>query len=86
MSENYDSLKLKLEEDGGFPKKYMFKFIVPKGNVHQLLPHFETADISSKNSKTGKYISISATIMAFSADDIVEKYQSIGQIEGLISL
>ena len=86
MPDKYDSLKEKLDEECTFPMKYMFKFIVPKEKVQEVLPHFETADISTKKSKTGKYVSVSALVMAFSSDEIINKYKSLGNIEGMISL
>lgn len=86
MSDNYDSFKEKLDEECTFPMKYMYKFIVPKDKVREVLPHFETADISTKKSKTGKYVSVSAVTMAFSSDDIITKYKSLGNIEGMLSL
>ncbi|MFT6746141.1 MAG: putative lipoic acid-binding regulatory protein [Glaciecola sp.] len=86
MSDNYDSFKEKLDEECTFPIKYMYKFIVPKDKVREVLPHFETADISTKKSKNGKYVSVSAVVMAFSSDDIITKYKSLGNIEGMISL
>lgn len=86
MSDKYASLKKKLDEECKFPMKYMYKFVVPKDKVKEVLPHFETADLSTKKSKTGKYISISAIVMAFSSDEIIDKYKSIGNIEGMISL
>jgi putative lipoic acid-binding regulatory protein len=86
MPDQYDSLKIKLEEESTFPMKYLFKFIVPKDKVQEVMPHFETADISTKKSKTGKYVSVSALVMAFSSDDIISKYKSLGNIEGMISL
>jgi len=86
MSDQYDSLKEKLDKESTFPMKYMYKFIVPKDKIAEVLPHFETADVSTKRSKTGKYVSISAMVMAFSSDDIISKYKSIGNIEGMISL
>ncbi|MFT6716770.1 MAG: putative lipoic acid-binding regulatory protein [Saprospiraceae bacterium] len=86
MSDNYASLKEKLDEECTFPMKYMYKFIVPKDKVQEVLPHFETAEISTKRSKTGKYVSVSALVMAFSSDDIISKYKSMGNIEGMISL
>jgi putative lipoic acid-binding regulatory protein len=86
MSDKYDSLKEKLEEECTFPTRYMYKFIVPKDKLEEVLPHFETADVTTKRSKTGKYVSVSAMVMAFSSDDIISKYKSIGNIEGMISL
>lgn len=86
MDEKYNSLKKKLDEESTFPLKYMYKFIVPKEKVQELLPFFETAEISTKKSKTGKYVSISALILAFNSEEIIKGYQSISHLEGIISL
>ena len=86
MDEKYLSLKQKLDSEGTFPMKYMFKFIVKKEKVHEVFPFFEIADISTKKSKTGKYTSITATIVAFTSDDIINKYLELDHLEGIISL
>lgn len=86
MSDKYESLRKKLSEEFEYPIKYMYKFIVPNGKVQELLPYFETAEITKKKSKTGKYISISAVILAFSAEEIIDKYKSIEHLKGVISL
>ena len=85
-NDNYDSFKQKLEEEHKFPSKYMFKFIIVKEKVQDILPFFETAEISTKKSKTGKYISVSVTIVAFSSTEIIDKYKSLSHVEGIISL
>ncbi len=84
--DNYDSFRKKLEEEHEFPSKYMYKFIVVKEKVQDILPFFETAEISTKKSKTGKYISVSATIVAFNSEDIISRYKSLSHVEGIISL
>ena len=86
MDEKYNSLKKKLDEESVFPLKYMYKFIVPKEKVQELLPFFETAEITTKKSKTGKYVSVSAIILAFNSEEIIKGYQSISHLEGIISL
>ena len=86
MEDQYASLKEKLEQHN-YPLKYMFKFITEHDhNIALLKPHFEVAEIIIKKSKTGKYTSFSAVVMAVSADEIIEKYKSLSHIKGLMSL
>lgn len=86
MEDKFASLREKLEQESTFPMKYMYKFIVTKEKVQEVLPFFETAEISTKKSSSGKYTSISAIIVAFNADDIIDKYKAISHLEGVISL
>ena len=86
MEDKFASLRAKLEQESTFPLKYMYKFIVTKEKVQEILPFFETAEISTKKSSSGKYTSISAVVIAFSADEIIDRYKSISHLEGVISL
>lgn len=83
--DSYDGLREKLEESG-FPTKYMYKFITSEANIALLRPFFEDADISTKRSSKGKYISFSAIEIALNADQVINKYKSLAHIKGLISL
>ena len=83
--DNYEGLRKELEE-AGFPVKYMYKFITSEANISLLRPFFENADITTKRSSKGKYISFSAIEIALSADEIINKYKSLSHIKGLISL
>jgi putative lipoic acid-binding regulatory protein len=83
--ENYDGLRKELEESG-FPVKYMYKFITSEANIAVLRPFFKDADISTKRSSKGKYISFSAIEIALNADQIIDKYKSLAHITGIISL
>lgn len=83
--DKYAGLREKLEELS-FPTKYMYKFITIEEKIAELRPYFEDAEISTKRSSKGKYISFSAIVMALSADQIIEKYKSLDHIQGLMSL
>lgn len=78
--------QLELQE---WPNVYFFKFIVPN-NAHSLAQTAalfdETADLQFHESKTGKFISVSAKEMMLSVDSIIEIYIKAAQIEGIISL
>lgn len=72
-----------------WPSVYFFKFIVPN-EPHSLARasalFTETADITFHESKTGKYISVSAKEMMLDVDSIIAVYHKAALIKGIISL
>ena len=68
----------------------MFKFIVPSDNKKlaqvELLFNSKESQISMRNSKTGKYTSVSAKEMMMSPESVIEKYKEAAKIEGILSL
>ena len=89
-NEQYKGLKEKLDESTTFPAKYLYKFIVPanQSKVEEIeaIFNFGGAVIDTKDSKTGKYTSISILIEMQSSDEIIEKYIEVGKVKGVISL
>ncbi|AOW15979.1 hypothetical protein LPB03_00235 [Polaribacter vadi] len=88
--EFYIKLKGQLEDTTDFPADYMYKFIVPTdGNqlaeVESLFDN-KGAVITTKNSKTGKYVSITIVLKLNSADEIISYYKKVEKIKGIISL
>lgn len=88
--EYYKGLKEKLDETTTFPAKYLYKFIVPanqsKVDEIEAIFNFGGAVIDTRDSKTGKYTSISILIEMHSSDQIIEKYIEVGEVKGVISL
>ena len=88
--EFYKKLKEKLNEDTKFPSKYLYKFIVPssKEKIEAVEAIFNEggAVINKKESKTGKFTSVSIQVIIESADAVIEKYLLAEKIEGIISL
>ena len=88
--EFYAKLKISLEETTTFPTKYMFKFIIPtdKAKMVQIEDMFNHlgAVINTKPSKSGKYTSLTILVNMNSSDEIIEKYQEVAIVEGIISL
>ena len=86
----YVRLKSELEESTTWPAVYLYKFIVPTNatNVNLVENTFNNmgADIKTHSSKTGKYTSISINVTMQDADKVIEKYQELSTIEGIISL
>ena len=88
--EFYKRLKEQLHEDTVWPSNYLYKFIVPTntetiGRVHEIFDN-TGAVIESKQSKKGKYTSISITVNLKNPDEVIEKYKEVGEIDGVISL
>ncbi|HIP27019.1 MAG TPA: DUF493 family protein [Flavobacteriaceae bacterium] len=86
----YSKLKEKLEETTKFPTKYMFKFIIPNDNnkivaIENMFNHIG-AVISTKSSKSDKYRSLTILVTMKSVDEVIEKYEEVDTIKGVISL
>jgi hypothetical protein len=72
-----------------WPNVYFFKFIVPNDShlLAQATSLFgDTAQITLHESKTGKYISISAKELMLDVESIIAVYIRASEIEGIISL
>jgi putative lipoic acid-binding regulatory protein len=86
----YSKLKGQLEDTTKFPADYMYKFIVPsdENQLEEVQNVFDNtgAVITTKNSKTGKYISITSVLKLKSADDVIMYYKKVEKIKGIISL
>jgi putative lipoic acid-binding regulatory protein len=64
----------------------MFKFITSKEKLSELKPYFQDAEIRTKQSSKGTYISFTALEIMLSPEEIIKRYKSLSHIEGLISL
>ena len=88
--EFYSKLKIQLDDTTDFPADYLYKFIVPaSGNqVAEVESIFNNtgAVINTKNSKTGKYVSVSIILKLNSSDEIITYYRKVEKIKGIISL
>lgn len=86
----YERLRLELNNNTSWPTKYLFKFIVPNDQykIDQVENAFNNmgAVIDTKQSKTGKYTSISIRVQMQDAQNIIDKYLEVSTVEGIISL
>ena len=86
----YKRLKAQLTETSSWPSKYLYKFIVPTDE--QKIKSIETifagtgAIIESRQSKKGRYTSVSIKLTLESPDAVIEKYKEVAKVEGVISL
>ncbi|MGB0165266.1 MAG: DUF493 family protein [Luteibaculum sp.] len=82
-------LRDQLDQLHDFPDVYLFKFIIPTDDDKKnlVLSKFsKNAEIKIKSSRKGNYESISIKEVMMSIDAVIDRYKSLGQIEGLISL
>ena len=86
----WESLKEKLLMTTKWPSIYMFKFIVKSNNQSiakvQALFNTQVAQIESRISRNGNYVSITAKEVMISADAVIEIYKEASEIEGVMSL
>lgn len=89
-TEFYIRLKDELEKTNTWPAKYLYKFIVPS-ETNKILAVENAfnqmgAVIDTRQSKTGKFTSVSVHVTMPNSDSIIKKYQEVSNIEGIISL
>lgn len=86
----YKRLHEELLNSTNWPSDYLYKFIVPTNQekITRIQSIFDNtgAVIESKQSRKGKYTSISITVHLPDPDAVIEKYKAVGEIEGVISL
>jgi len=85
-----EKLKAALDQVHNWPSVYPFKFIVPSENqkiaMVEALFNAETAQITMRQSKNGKYTSITAKEIMTSGEAVLELYEEARKIKGLIAL
>ncbi len=84
-----ENFKKKLSESITFPSVYMFKFIVDADNrkIAILESLFgEDADIHTKQSGNGRYISITAKEVMMNVDEVMDVYRKALEVKGVIFL
>jgi uncharacterized protein len=89
-AEFYERLKTELDNSNSWPAPYLYKFIVPstEENILKVENTFNCmgAIIKTTKSKTGKFTSISVDVMAKDSQEIIDKYQELSTIKGIVSL
>jgi putative lipoic acid-binding regulatory protein len=91
QDEFYKKLKVQLTESTNWPSEYLYKFIVitEKSKIVQIEAIFDNtgAVISTKESKNGKYTSVSINVVMSNPDAVISKYLEVtSNVEGVISL
>ena len=86
----YASLKEKLEATHDFPQDYLFKFIITNEESKQteIYRVFDNVKytLSTKDSKNGKYTSLTMNAFVLDADQVITIYKEVGKISGVMML
>jgi len=86
----YLAFKEKLENTHTFPTDYIFKFILSSddSNIAKLYSIYEKADatFSTKDSRNGKYTSITIKVSVNDVNDIIIYYRQVATIDGIMML
>lgn len=83
---DHPKFKELLDQSYNWPEYYEFKFIVKNEDKDLVLAKLIGFTINETLSKKGNYISISARKLMQGPDEIIQVYETIGQIKGVISL
>jgi uncharacterized protein len=75
-----------LDQSYQWPDYYEFKFIVKIDDKSMIIEKLDGYTIHETPSKKGNYISISARKLMKSTQEVIEVYEAISTIKGVISL
>lgn len=86
----YASLKEKLEATHDFPEDYLFKFIITNEDskhteIYRVFDEIKFT-MNTKESKNGKYTSISMNAFMLDAAQVIRIYKEVGKIPGVMML
>ena len=86
MNRDTEQFKKKLEANHNFPCSYMFKFIVPISKKEALLNLLPKVAIKIKKSTSNKFVSITLSMDIESSDKVIDIYNQVYQVDGLIAI
>ncbi|NNK86935.1 MAG: DUF493 family protein [Flavobacteriaceae bacterium] len=89
--EFYNKLRGHLQESTTWPSQYLYKFIVKSEQVKidtiEAIFNHTGAVIKTKESRAGKYTSVSINVIMENPDAVISKYIEVSEkVEGVISL
>lgn len=87
MSEDpFYKLRQLLDSQYQWPTTYCFKFVMPAEKVDIVVEKLGEGELVKKPSRTGKYISVTIHKKITRTEEVIEVYQSVSKVEGVISL
>lgn len=86
MTDNNDKFKQVLDEHHQWPCPYLFKFIVPTENISMLMDFFPDDNVQTRESKSGKYTSVTVESHMCSSKEVMEVYEKVSTVPGIMSL
>jgi uncharacterized protein len=80
------ALKTRLDETVKWPSVYVFKFIVARAEFPQLEDLFAGKPYSTRDSRHGKYVCLTAELYMDDSDQVIAVYAAAMKIKGIITL
>ena len=80
------SFRDRLEECMEWPCAYVFKFIVPAEQAQAIQEVLPAGEVSTRSSRTAKYVSVTAEAHMESPEKVIEVYRKVEHIPGVMSL
>jgi putative lipoic acid-binding regulatory protein len=78
--------KTLLDEQMNWPEYYTFKFVVKAEHKDHALDLLVEHTVQERDSKTGKFTSITSRKLVHSSQDVVAVYTMMKKVEGIMSL
>ena len=69
-----------------WPTEYSFKFIVPETQLAQAVALFQGEKVRQRQSRTGKYVSVSCKRVVASSSEVIDLYRRAAEIPELVAL
>jgi len=85
MNNKEQKFRALLDEHHIWPTKYTFKFIILSENIYKIKEKIDI-EFEIRKSSNGKYSSISFEVIANSSQEIIDIYNKLKGVDGLISL
>lgn len=86
MTNKIKRFKEVLDNHHQWPCPYAYKFIVPTENLDLFRELFPTEQIDTRQSRTGKYTSVTMVSTMCSSAEVMAIYEKAAQVPGLMSL
>lgn len=86
MNQDVKKFKELLDNSYIWPCQYSFKFIVPNDSVEEAKKLLGEGEFSLRPSKKGNYVGLTAVRPMVSSDEVIEVYNKLSTIKGVISL
>ena len=80
------NFQARLDEFNHWPCPFTFKFIAPREKMADLLPLFEGKPFTTRQSKSGRYVSLTAEWVVPSSDAVIGIYRQVASIPGVLAL
>jgi len=86
MTDQNSKFQQVLDESHQWPCPYIFKFIVPTENLHMVESMFSDESLQKRESKNGKYTSVTMESDMCSSREVMDVYEKVATVPGVMSL